>query len=56
MAERSTTISIAVFATRSWRSWAAVGHVRQAAVILDDLVLAEEFPEFLTLLAYSHLD
>ncbi len=32
------------------------GHVRQAAAILDDLVLAEEFPEFLTLLAYSHLD
>jgi len=32
------------------------GRVRQAAEILDGLVLAEDFPEFLTLMAYSHLE
>jgi malate synthase len=32
------------------------GHFREAAEILDELVGAEEFVEFLTLPAYRHLE
>jgi malate synthase len=35
---------------------AATGRLGDAAELLDKLVLADEFPEFLTLPAYSLLD
>jgi malate synthase len=34
----------------------ADGRLGEAAVVLDDLVAADEFPEFLTLMAYGRLD
>ena len=43
---------------RSWPSSAApgVGRYRDAAEILDGLVLADEFAPFLTIPAYAYLD